>query len=216
MEFTILPYTLAQKAFAQMEDSYKQFGGMPEQLRNLVTGANRAIDFYIDRPEGEKDGLMAATALFFGADMTAFKELPENVDEYGAQVKQILEDALANPSKPYGASPDLMQIGLALAIPMKQTALSMLAETKEKIAEIADESPDILRMAIGQMKQAVKKSQQDGNLYFTGAQPRLEAEAKKVSEAIKIATEDLIRFMDGKLNPPAANGNAKPARPPQP
>lgn len=211
-----MAYTLAPKAFAQMEDSYKPHGGMPEQLRNMVVGANRAIDFYIDRPEGEKDALMAATALFFGADMTVFKELPENADEYGPHVKQILEDALANPGNPYGGSPDLKQIGLAIAVPMKNTALSMLAETREKIEEIADESPDILRAAIGQMKQAVKKGQNEGKLYFTGAQPRLEAEAKKVSDAIKVATEELISFLDSKLNPPAANGNIKPAPPPRP
>lgn len=198
-----------------MTKSYEDFGGVPEQVRGLVAGAMRAIDFYVDRPENEKDILMAATALYFATDMTVYKQLPDNIAEYDSAIKQILEDALANPTKSYSASRDLMQIGLALAIPMKGVALSALRDTREKIEEIAAEDPKLLKRAIYEMTQAIKKGTEDGALYFTGEQPRLEAEARKVTDAIMTSTEELIEYMNSLLAPPSGTARKTPPAPPQ-
>jgi hypothetical protein len=209
-----MKYPLAEKAVAQMTQSYEAFGGaVPKQAKVAVGGAIAAIDNYIDRPQGEKDALMAATALYFSTDMTVYKTLPDNVDEYGEQVKAILQDALANPLKPFGASRDLMQIGLALSLPMKDVAIKMLEQTREKISAIA-EDPKLLKEFIRKMQQAIVKGQKDGALHFTGEQPKLELKAKEVMEAIKTRTEDLVAYMVRLLDPPANDtGKPKPASP---
>lgn len=204
-----MKYPLAEKALEQMERSYDAFGPMPVQVKIMAGGAITAIDAYIDRPVAEKDALMAATALYFSTDMTVYKELPANAADYGPSVKQILEDTLANPSKPFGVSRDLIQIGLALSLPSKDVALDMLKATKAKLAGIA-EDPELLRLAIKKMQQAIVKGQKDGVLHFTGEQPKLEAKAKEVLEAIKTATEDLVQYMTGLLSLPPANGNIRP------
>ncbi len=206
-----MKYPLAEKAVAQMTRSYNSFGGaVPKQAKVAVGGAITAIDAYIDRPAEEKDALMAATALYFSTDMTVYKTLPDNVDEYGEQVKVILQNALANPLKPFGASRDLMQIGLALSLPMKDVALEMLQQTKDTLAEAADD-PELLRKLINKMQQAIVKGQADGALHFTGEQPKLEFKAKEVMQAIKAKTEDLVAHMLRLLDPPA--GDRKPASP---
>lgn len=207
-----MKYPLTLKALELMEASYEDYGSIPEQARILVSGAIKAIGEFVDRPEEEKDALMAATALYFSTDMTIYKTPPLNVEEYGPQVQQILEDMLANPSKPFGASRDLMQIGLALSLPAKDIALDTLKQTREKLEEIA-EDPKLLKLAIKKMQEAIVKGQKDGALHFTGEQPRLEAKAKEVMEAIKTATEDLVNYMVGLLSPPPANTNRSPVQP---
>lgn len=200
---TYADYPLMMRALKQMKASYDDFGGMPKQVTKLVGGALDAIDAYVDRPVAEKDAMMAATALYFSTDMTVYKQLPDNVEDYGASVKTILEDAMANPTRPYGASVDLMQIGLALSIPSEEYALAAMKDTRAKLEEFADD-PKMLKLAIRKMMEAIDKGQADGALYFTGAQPRLEERAQKVVDSIREATDELVSYMNTLLAPPPA------------
>lgn len=202
---TYADYPLMMRALEQMKASYDDFGGMPKQVTKLVGGALDAIDTYVDRPVAEKDAMMAATALYFSTDMTVYKQLPDNIEDYGASVRTILEDAMANPTRPYGASPDLMQIGLALSIPSESFALDALKDTRAKLEDLA-EDPKLLKLAIRKMMEAIDKGQADGALYFTGAQPRLEARAREVVDSIKTATDELVSYMSSLLPPPPAGG----------
>lgn len=199
-----MPYSQSQKARDYIDSSYEEFGGVPASLQSVLDGATTAINSLIERPEDEKDALLAATALLLSKDMTIYKEAPENIGEYSAQVQQIISDAAERIGNPqlYTASPDLMQIGLALALGAKDQVLSMFNGLKDGIDDIAEEDPRLLKSLLRQIEASVA-AQPDISLYFTGEQPKLEAAAKEFVDSVKDVTDDLIAHIRTKTAPAA-------------
>ncbi|MBL8711552.1 MAG: hypothetical protein JNM12_01540 [Alphaproteobacteria bacterium] len=199
-----------ERAVKYAAESYSDMGGFPNGIKPILANALQTIQTLVDRPDDEKDGLMAATALLLSKDMTVYKEPPQNIESYSSQVQQILDDANASrgSSNPYAASPDLMQIGLAMALAARDTVLSMYSGLKEQIDLIAQEDPRMLKTMQREMEK-VLAAQPNYDSFFTGAQPRLEGAAKEFMNETKAITDDVIAHFATYTSPAAAD--AKPA-----
>ena len=198
-------YPLTYKALEQLAQSYEEYGDLPDEVKAIVSGAAKNIKELIDRPDDEKDALIAAAALMFTKDVVVYKEVPDNLDEYGDTIKTILTDAVAAlDDKPYSKSRDLMQIGLALAVSLKDPVMAMLKEAKESLDDIAEKDPRLLKQFVHKFEQAIAKQSADTKTYFTGEQPRLEAKVMEIVDAMKAAVTDMNNHICTLIPPPPA------------
>lgn len=189
-------YPQVEQAFEYTRNSYADAGGMPAVLKAIQLGAVKAIAELVDRPDDEKDALMAASSLIFSKDMTVYKEAPENISNYSAQVQQIVTDAAARAGQPdiYTQSRDLMQIGLSHAVGGRDIALSAYNGLKDQIDEIAESDPRLLGTMLRNFQKAVA-DQAPLEQFFTGEQPRLEAAVKDLSNDVKALTDDITKYI---------------------
>ncbi len=186
---------LTDKALEQLKESYdvpiKQFFAldderymrMMELTKNKTNVGIEAIrEHVINRPPEEKDALMAAIALISSADVLANNRMPKNIEDYGDQVKEIIEDYLDNPDTPFTVSRDLKQIGLAASIANRKDSLGMSNSLNDSANNSGSEeiNPDTIQIQIRLLN--FRKRRQEANLkkLCTDEQPHLEAEAKKV------------------------------------
>lgn len=199
-----------ERAVKYAAESYSDMGGFPAGIKPILAKALQTIQTLVDRPDDEKDGLMAATALLLSKDMTVYKEPPQNIGSYSAQVQQILDDATSDigSRNPYASSPDLMQIGLSMALGARETVLSMYSGLKEQIDMIAKEDPRMLKTMQREMEKVLADQPNYDNL-FTGAQPRLESAALEFMKETKAITDDAIAHLATYMTPTA--NDAKPA-----
>lgn len=200
-----MDYPLTWKAFNQFAESYEDFGEAPDEVVELVKSAAKSIKELVDRPDAEKDEMIATVALMFSSDVAIYKELPPNIDEYTPSIKKNIETALAalDSKTPYAATGDMKQVGLALVIAMAPMLTEQLETIRDGIQDLDDpHAIKVMKKAIGEIVEKQKVT--DAAAYFTGEQPRLEAEAKKHI--------DVMTGLIGELSETV--NNLKPAEPP--
>jgi len=177
---TITPDTMTVfKAFKQCIESYNEMSIPIYYDMNTIAEDNiKAIDAYIKRPAEEKHMLMIVAALIASAPVFVKKEMPENIAEYGDQVKTIVEDHL----HPYHTvNRDCMQLYLVSIITTINRAIEIL-ENGEKTRK---EQKNVITL----FENGIKSMRADLTHYSTGEQPRLESKAKESIERAVSAIE---------------------------